>query len=142
MIFSLLGTGLSVIGSIQQGKAQQAALEFEAKQHEAKAKEERAAGQREMLEKRTETERLMSRQTALAAASGAGVETPTVLDIYEETASRGRYLENVAQYGGESRARGELDQAAAARAKGKAAAQGGILSGLATGLSGLGKAFG
>jgi hypothetical protein len=142
MIMSVIGTGLQVVGSIQQGKAQQAALNFEAKQREAKAKEERAAGQREMLEKRAETERVLSRQAALAAASGAGVETPTVLDIYEETASRGRYLENVAQYGGESRARGQLDQAAAARMRGKAAAQGGILDGLAAGFSGLGKAFG
>lgn len=141
-IVGLLGTGLQVVSQIQAGKAQEAALEFEAQQREAAAKEERAAGQREALEKRRQYERVSGRQRAVAAASGAGVTNASVLDIFEETASRSRYEEGVARYGGESRARGQLDKAAAARMKGKAARQGGILGGIATGLSGLGKAFG
>lgn len=141
-ILSVVGTGLSVVSGIQQGKAQAAALEYEAQQHERKAKEEIAAAQREALDKRHETELVLSKQKAIAAASGGGLITPSVIDIFEETATRGAYHEGAIRYGGKSRAAGERDAAAANRLKADAAKSGAIGSALATGFSGLGKAFG
>jgi hypothetical protein len=141
-IAGIIGTGLQVMGSLQAGKAQQAALNFEAKQREAKAAEERAASQRTAIDKRHEGELVMSRQKALAAASGGGVVNPNILDLYGETAERAEYNAASEIYGGESRARGQIDQAAAARMKGKAAMKGSIFEAAGTGFSGLGKAFG
>lgn len=141
-VAGLIGTGLQVMGTIQSGKAQQAALNFEAKQREKQAAEERAASQRTAIEKRHEGDLVMSRQRALASASGAGVVNPSILDIYGETAERSEYNAQTEIFGGESRARGQLDQAAAARAKGKAAARGSVFEGLGQGFAGLSKLYG
>ena len=141
-VASLAAGGLSAMGSIQQGKAQQAALNFEAEQHKRQAAEERAASQRDALEKRHEGELAMSRQKAIAGASGAGVVTPSILDIYGETAQKGEYNAQTALYGGESRARGQLDEAAAAKFKGKAARQASYYDAAGSILSGIGSAAG
>lgn len=142
MVASLAGTGLQVMGSLQQGRAQQAALNFEAEQHKRQAAEERAASQRDALEKRRESQLAQSRQIAVAGASGAGVVNPSILDIYGETAQEGEYNAQAALYGGESRARGQLDQAAANRFKAKAAYKGSILEAGGQLFSGIGKTFG
>lgn len=139
---TLAATGLQVAGTIQQGRAQQAALNYEAAEHERQAATERAAGQREAINKRTETDRVMSRQRALAAASGAGVVNPSILDIYSDTAKQGEYNAQTALYGGEDRARGQLSQATANRFKGKAAYKGSLLEAGGQAFAGIGKAFG
>ena len=93
--------------------------EFTGKQLDRAANEERVAAQRAAFEQQHKTKQVMSTIRANAAASGAGgIETPTVLDIMGDTIARGEYLEEVERYGGESRARGREDQAAAARAGG------------------------
>lgn len=141
-IAGLIGTGLQVMGSISQGKAQQAALNFEAKQKEQAGREEFAAGQRKEIEKRQEGDLVMSRQRALASASGAGVLNPSILDIYGDTAGASEYNAGIERYGAESRRDGLYDGAAAARAKGKAAMKGSIFEGLGTAFGGISKAFG
>ena len=78
----------------------------------------------------------------LAAASGAGLITPSVVDIYEETAQRGAYHEQALRYGGESRARGYTDAAAANRLKAKAVKSGAVGAAIASGVSGIAKSFG
>lgn len=140
-IATLAATGLQVMGTLQQGRAQQAALNYEAQERERAAAEERAASQREAIEKRGEAERVMSRQKALAAASGAGVVTPSILDIYGDTAQQGEYNAQTALYGGESRARGQISQANAARFKGKAAYKGSLLEAGGQAFAGAGKAY-
>lgn len=141
-IATLASAGLQMMGTIQGGKAQKAALNFEAKEREKAAADERAASQRTAIEKRHEGDIVMSRQRALAAAGGAGVVNPSILDIYGETAQRAEYNAQTEMFGGESRARGQLDQAAAARAKGKAAMKGSIFEGLGQGMAGVAKAYG
>ena len=144
-IASLAAGGLQAMGAIQQGKAQQAALNFEAEANKRQAAEERAASQRSAIEKRSEADRVLSRQRALASASGAGVVTPSILDIYGETAAKGEYNAQTELYGGENRARGLIDQAALNRAKGKAAMKGSILEGfgaIASGIGGAAKSYG
>lgn len=138
-LVSIIGTGLSVMSGIQQGKAQADALRYQANADIAKGKEERAAAQREALDKEEQANFLLSRQRALAAASGAGLETPSVVDIYSKTAQRGEYQAAALRYGGESRQRGYQDAAALARAKADAVESGSALDAFAGGLSGLNK---
>lgn len=124
----LAGTAASVGGTVlagqaakSQGKMAQQAAEFEAKQAERAGAEERAAASREMLDQRRRTNYVISKQTANAAASGAGTSNPTILDIIGDTAQEGAYQAKTIQATGENRARGRLDQAAASRFGGKAA---------------------
>jgi hypothetical protein len=141
-IATLAATGLQVMGTLQQGRAQQAALNYEAGERERVAAEERAASQRDAMEKRSEAEKVMSRQRALAGASGAGVVTPSILDIYGETAQQGEYNAQAALYGGESRARGQLSQAQAAKFKAKQVYKGSLFEAGGQAFAGVGKAFG
>ena len=99
--------------------------EFEGAQLERAAGEERAASQVAAREKRMELDRALSTQRARAASGGAGgIGTTGVLDIMGDTIERGEYLAGHELFGGETRARGRLDQAASARAKALAAAYG------------------
>lgn len=141
-VATIASAGLAAMGSLHEGRAKQAALNFEAQQHDRQAAEERAASQREALEKRHEGALAMSRQLAVAGASGAGVVNPSILDIYGETAQRGEYNAQTALYGGESRARGQMDEATAARFKGKAAHKGSLYEAGGHILSGIGKTAG
>lgn len=104
------------------GDVAKATAEFKAMQLQRAAGEERAAGQISAREKRYDMQRVLSTQRARAAASGTGgISSAGVLDIMGDTIERGEYLAQLESYGGEVRARGKLDQAAAAKAAGEAA---------------------
>lgn len=141
---SVVGTGVSALGAIQQGRAAQAAADYEAKQMGIKGAEERAAAGREAQMKRKEGELALSRQQALAAASGAGAGTdaPTIVKLMSDTAGQSAYNAGVVNYGGESRAQGLFDSARGRRASGKASYLGSVIGGFGQAASGLGKAFG
>ncbi len=127
LVASLVSAGGSVLGGISANKAGK----YEAEQLKRAAAEERASGYREAQEKRREAAYVASTQRAKAAASGSSIAgSPTIVDIMGDTAQRGEYLAQVEAYGGESRARGRLDQAKAARFKGKSALAGSILDGI------------
>jgi len=130
-----LGAGQSILGGIAQNKA----AKFEAKQLEARGKEDFAAGQRRGVERRRDTERLLSRQRAVAAASGGGVTNASVLDILENTQARGDFLIRSEIAAGEQRNRGRQDQAAARRFGGRQARIGGFLGAGGTVLKGIAK---
>lgn len=136
---TIASAGIGIAGAISQGNAAQAAGQFEAQQHDAQAKEDVAAAQRTAAEKSRATQYTMSREQALAAASGAGVDTPSILNIYGDTAGRGDYLARSADFVGQDQARAQQDQAKAALFKGNAAEQGSIFAGIGSGLSGLSK---
>src|SRR5262245_15807437 len=78
--------------ALQQSKATAASsmqgAGFEAEQLRRAAAADRAAGQRAAFAKRSEGDVLESRQKALAAGSGAGVATPTILHVLGEMARR------------------------------------------------------
>lgn len=131
-IASLAGTVVSAVGTIAAGKAEARAAEYEAAQLDIKAKEERAAAQREAFEKQRETDLVLSRHQAQTAASGLGTTDPTVLDQTGEIAEYGTYEQQLAQYGGDSRAAGAESQAYATRMSGKAQQQGATYSAIGT----------
>jgi len=137
-IASLASTAIGVAGAIQQGRAAEAAAEYEAQSREVRAKEEVAAAQRQSYERREQAKRLGKRQRAVAASSGGGAQSPSVLQIYQETAERGEYLAASDLYGGKSRARGQRDAAQAALMKGDAAKKGSFLEAAGVAASGIG----
>jgi hypothetical protein len=140
-IASIAGTVVSAIGTIAAGKAQARAAEYEAAQLDVRGKEERAGAQREALEKKRETKLALSRHQAVTAASGLGTVDPTVTDQLGEIAEYGTYQQQLAQYGGDSRAR-ELDyQARATRMSGKTQMRGAMYSAAGTILGGASTMF-
>jgi hypothetical protein len=136
---------LGGIASNQQSKSNASFIrksgEFNAEQYERQAGEARASSEREAEDERLKAERLGSRGLAVAAASGGGVDNPTILDILSNIESQGEYLAQGKMYSGKERSAGLLDQAAATRynsevsaratrAKGKAALIGSIFEGV------------
>lgn len=138
-MLSAAGTVAGVGGTLAAGYAGKQASEQEAAQYRRRAAEEKAAAGREAYMQRERNEEVISRQRAVAASSGAGVVNPTVLDLFGDTAQRGEYLANTITYGGEQRARSAIDNANAAKAKGKSLWTGSLLDGLAQGISGYSK---
>lgn len=121
----LIGAGMQAGGSVFQGIAAKKAGDSEAKQYMAKAAEEKAAGSIAAYEKGKETDKLVSRQTAIGASSGAG--GIGLLDIITDTKERGDYLRDMELVNAENRSRGMADRAAAAKVKGKNALIGSFL---------------
>jgi len=132
-IAGLAGAGLTAAGTIasgnaaaaagkmqqQQGLMAQKAAEYEAQQLEIKAKEERAAGQREAYEYQRRKDLALSSLQARAGASGFSATDPSTLAIADEIARYGTLQEQVAMYGGESKARGINAGAATRRMEGE-----------------------
>lgn len=132
---ALLSAGLSAGGTIAAGVAADNDAQFQAQQEEARGKEEFAAAQRDAMMKRREGQAIMSRQQALAAASGAGVNTPTIIKLMTDTAQESDYNARTAMYGGESRRAGLFDQARATRRSGRASLLGSFASAFGQGLN-------
>lgn len=126
---SVGGTVLSGVAAAQQGKA----MEAEVKRQ---ATEERAIASRKAEERRRDTARVISRQKAVAASSGAGVTNPTILDIIGDTAQRGSFLERTETDIGARSASTLRAQGAMARRKGQGAFAGSILEGIGQGAKG------
>lgn len=141
MIVGALGTAASVAGTIGAGVAAKNEANYEAAQMEIKGAEERAAGQRDAMQKRTEGQLVMSRQQALAAASGAGAgsDAPTIVRMMTDTAAESEYSAQSSMYGGLSRATGLMDSARGRRASGKASFLGSVIGGFGQAAGGFGK---
>lgn len=135
---SVAGTAVSAVGAQRAGEAQAQAAEAEARAMERKANEERAASQRQAIRQSREAERVLSRQQAVAAASGGSATDKTVLDIMGDTAAEGQYQTAAALYEGESSGRGLESQAEISRFKGREAKRAGRINAFSTTLSGLG----
>lgn len=141
MVAGLVGTGLQVLGTIKSGADQKAALNFEAAQHEQQGAADLAASQRAALDKTREGDLALSSIRATAADSGAGVVTPSILSIFGDVAEKANVNARTDLYAGQNKQAGEMDAAAANRAKGKSIYQGSILSGFGQGLASIGKLY-
>ena len=125
----LIGTGAQAGARISGGMSARDASRFNAAALERQATEEFAAGTRTAGERRRETELVLSKQRAIAAASGAGAG-PSLLDIIGDTAARGEYQAQAEMYTAGTRARNLKDKAAVARYEGENAFAGSILEGV------------
>lgn len=132
LIGSLVGAAGQVVGGINANNAARA----EAAQLEMQGKEEFAAGQREAIAKRREGQLINSRVQALAAASGAGADSPTIVKLMSGTAAEAELNAGTAMYGAKARRRGAFDKATAARASGQASLLGSMFSATGTAMGG------
>lgn len=110
--------------SMQHGAAvRMQAAQFEQQQAEQQATQATAGSQREAATQKLETDYLVSRQLALAGASGAGASDPTIVNLIAQTRGIGSYKAATALYQGEEQARQLRLQGAAAMFEGESAAQ-------------------
>lgn len=140
-IAGLAGTIVSAAGTLAAGKAQQQAAEYEAKSMEIQANEERAGAQQEAQEFRRRKDLALSAIQARAAASGLGPSDPTIINNEEDVAEYGEYQAAMAQFGGESRARGIRDAATVRRFEGQSAKSGAMYAAAGTILGGAANMF-
>jgi hypothetical protein len=117
---SLLGGGMKAAGAMQAGQAAKDAAYDEALQLEAKGREELAASQRDALAKRKEGVLANSRVQALAAASGGGADTSTIIKLMSGISSDAEYNAQTALYGGKERREGLFTAATNRRKSGRA----------------------
>lgn len=135
-VLGLLGSGLSAVAAIQQGKYENAVAKAQAKAMEQRAMEERASSQREADARRKNAALVMSRQRAIAGASGGGTDDTTMLDLFGDTASAGETDARYALYEGETRGRGLEFDAGLRRAAGRQAKRNATFAAIGYGLSG------
>lgn len=100
---------------------------FEAEQLRQQAGDVTASSQIAAAEQQRQARMVQGRTLAVAAASGAGVSNPTVVNMLARTAGEGTYRANVALYGGAEKARLLNMQAAAADYEGAAGIEAGDL---------------
>jgi hypothetical protein len=127
----MIGTGVQAGAGIAKGYAARQAGVYNEGVLRQQAAGEFAGAQRAAHERRLETDRLVSRPEALAAASGAGAG-PSLLDIIGDTAQAGEYRAQAEQFAGETRARSLIDRGRIARWEGDNAFRGSILEGIGT----------
>lgn len=113
------GNQTAAIGAMErdrlqaEGKAAKQAAEYQAAQLEVRAKDERAAAQREADQYQRQKKLALSKLTTRAAAGGFSATDPTTLALADEIEEYGTLQEQIARYGGESRAAGARAQAEA-----------------------------
>ena len=145
MFPALAQIALAVIqagGAILQGKKQQQVAEYNAKVAENQAEAESAEAREAIKRRRAENEAFLSRQRALRAKSGVGLETGSSLLVAAESAKR---LElGALEMGRQSEARRNslLQESTISRFQGKSAVTSSYFSAGASLIGGAGKAYG
>lgn len=125
-VFAMAG-GQNEQAAVQEGEALQAQANanYQAALAERKGKEEFAMAQREKLAIKKERDRILGRNTAVAADSGLGSLDETVLALNADVIEESSLREDNAMYQGTSAKAGYYEQAAATRVDGQLAYQGG-----------------
>lgn len=124
----IAASATKAFGSIAQGQDADAIAKYQAKQMRKVALRKEAESQRVAIEEAKAGRLLASRAKAIAGASGAGVDDPSVNKIITEIESQGEYNALVALYEGTMQARDLRMQADATREEGRAAKKASYLS--------------
>ncbi len=95
-----IGTALSVGSTVYGGLSAYKQGKDTSKALKAKGERELAVSQREAERKRRETQLLVSRQNAIAGASGAGATDPSVLAVMGKTKTEGDNAAMLDMYNG------------------------------------------
>lgn len=132
---AVAGSALSAGGSIIGANSEAKEMRREAAQLETQAGLERASSHREAIDRKREARLAVSRGIAVAAASGAGVDDPTVVNLLARIEGEGEYRALSALYEGEETARGMEAEAAARRRGAKSTKKAGLIKAGSTILS-------
>lgn len=133
---TVAGTALSAGGSIIGANDEAREMRREAAQLETQAGLERASSHRAAMEEKRQSRLAASRARAVAAASGAGVDDPTVVNLIAGIEGEGEYRALSALYEGDQKALGMEAEAAARRRGAKSTKRAGLIKGASTILSG------
>jgi hypothetical protein len=98
-----MGASKSAAGAQAQGVAAQQAAQYQMLADRAQGKADFGAAQRSMIGAQQKADLVQGKQLADAAHSGGGVVTPSVLDIYKQTAGRGANIAESDLYPGQQR---------------------------------------
>lgn len=98
------GNALSGVGTIAGGFAKNSEAQSERAQLIQNANNAQGAAQRQAYLDREKTKFIQGRQTAYAAASGAGASDPTVVNLEAETGREGEYAALTDLYNGKTSA--------------------------------------
>ncbi len=124
---TIAGTALSAGGSILGANSEAKEMRREANQLEANAGLERASSQRAAMEERRQARLAASRALTVAAASGGGVDDPTVLNALAGIEGEGEYRALSALYEGNESASGMEAEAQARRRGAKSTKRAGLI---------------
>ena len=123
-----IGTALSAAGTVYSGISGYQASKAEAAQLKAKGDNELAKAQREADRRRRETQALLSRANAVAAASGAGATDASVMATKEKIQAEGDTNAMLDMYNGMVNRSDLYREAASRRAEGRSGLFGSILN--------------
>lgn len=133
----IAATVLSAIGSVAGGSSAQKTANSEADQLIARAKARRAEGGAAAREELRQKRLIKSRAQAVAAAQGANLSDPSLVNLMGDLEAEGQYRALSRMFEGDDEARGYEDTAAARRKEGKALKKAGLLRGVTSVLSGV-----
>lgn len=119
------GANQAADAAIVMGQRQRVAAQFKAQQLRSQALQTVAASQRAGDTEEHQARILQSRALAVAAASGGGVNDPTIMNIIAGIAGEGSYRRAIRLYQGEDQARTLRMQASAADYEGALAEEAG-----------------
>lgn len=142
VVSSLASTAVGMAGAAAQAKYIEAQARAQQQQLGMQAAEERAVGTRQADAKQKEGSLLLSRQTAVAAASGAGATDPTVLELAGELRRDTNVQSRELARQGLEKAQMLEYQGEVGRKLAKAQANMTILGGIGNAISGIGEAVG
>lgn len=137
-VLAVIGTATTVMGAVQQGKAQSDAYEYQAEMANREANNERDAARDHADKIRKLARRQTGEQTAALAASGVSVAEGTPLVIEQDTLQRGEEDAFTELLNGERRANSLEGQAALYKSGAKNAVTSSYLSAGSSLLSGAG----
>ncbi len=129
---------VSALSSLNEGAQKRKVKMAEADALGDAANREMAATTAEMAEEQRLKEQMESRAIAVAAASGAGVDDPTMVNLIGDLNAEGEYRIMSRLWVGSTEAEGMRYQAEVARKEGEAALQSGYLNAAKTVMSGYG----
>ncbi len=136
-VAGLAGSGISALGQINQANAAASADRASAAALAIRAGQDAAAGEQTQIARERQSQLVLSRAQALAAASGGGATDPSVITGEENLAQQGEYNAQTGLYEGLAQARADtlqqqidLFNAQQKEAAGPIAAFGTLLSGI------------
>lgn len=114
-----IGTALAAGGTIYGGLQANAQSKVEAKGLKKKGDAEFSSAQREAMDRRRQTQLVVSRQKAVSAASGGGATDDSVTAVMEKTQAEGDYNAMMDMYNGSVNRADLYSEAKTVRKEGK-----------------------
>jgi hypothetical protein len=141
LIMTLVGTGVSVAGQIQQGKTQEAIDNRNATVMNYQASDALVRGSQEEQIQRQKVQQMVGTQTAVAGASGADVGSKSFSDVMTQTAGLGELDAQQIRMNAMREAWGFNTQAQGLRWQGQMAKDASTMGAIGTAITGFGKAY-